>query len=69
MAMIATGARMTFNGDEGVPLAELDLSGDPPTEVASFGPDTVDVRTGESLAIEVEGSSGAKDRMLFVRDG
>ena len=63
------GARMTFNGDEGVPLAELDLSGDPPTEVASFGPDTVDVRTGESLAIEVEGSSGAKDRMRFVRDG
>lgn len=63
------GAKMTFNGDEGVPLAELDLSGDPPSEVASFGPDTVDMRTGEALAIEVEGSTEAKDRMRFVRDG
>jgi hypothetical protein len=63
------GARMTFNGDEGVPLSELDLSGDPPTEVASFGPDTVDIRTGGTLAIEVEGSDEAKERMRFVRDG
>lgn len=63
------GAKMSFNGDEGVPLSELDLSGDPPTEVASFGPDTVDIRTGGTLAIEVEGSDEAKDRMRFVRDG
>ena len=57
------GARMTINGDEGVPLSELDLSGDPPTEVASFGPDAVDIRTGGTLAIEVEGSSEAKERI------
>lgn len=63
------GAKMRFNGDEGVPLSELDMSGDPPTEVASFGPDTVDIRPGGTLAIEVEGSDEAKERMRFVRDG
>ena len=63
------GARMTINGDEGVPLSELDLSGDPPTEVAAFGPDKVDIRTGERLAIEVDGSAEARQRMRFVRDG
>ena len=55
------GARMTINGDEGVPLSELDLSGDPPTEVASFGPDAVDIRTGGTLAIESK--PGGKTRI------
>lgn len=63
------GAKMRINGKEGVPLSELDLSGEPPSEVASFGPDTVDVRTGAKLAIEVEGSPAAKERMRFVREG
>lgn len=63
------GAKMTFKGKEGVPLAELDLSGDPPTEVASFGPDKVDIRTGDALAIDIEGTEEAKMRMRFVRDG
>jgi hypothetical protein len=54
------------NGKEGVPLADLDLSGEPPREVILLGPDTVDIRDGEKLAIEVEGSEEARERLRFV---
>jgi len=54
------------NGKEGVPLSELDLSGEAPREVILLGPDTVDIRDGEKLAIEVQGSDEAKGRMRFV---
>ena len=55
-----------LNGKEGVPLSELDLSGEAPSEVILLGPDKVDIRDGEKLAIEVEGSDEAKERMRFV---
>jgi len=61
-------ADIKWNGKEGVPLAQLDLSGDPPSEVTLLGPDTVDIRDGEKLSIEVEGSDEAKERMRFVLD-
>jgi hypothetical protein len=61
-------ANIRMNGKEGVPLSELDLSGEAPSEVVLLGPDTVDIRDGEKLAIEVEGSDEAKERMRFVLD-
>ena len=61
-------ADLTVNGKKGVPLADLDLSGEAPTEVALFGPDTVDIRTGETLAIEVEGDEAVKQLLRFARD-
>lgn len=62
-------ANVRINDSEGVPLSELDLSGDPPSEVVLFGPDSVDIRTGEALAIDVEGSEEVKQRLRFVLDG
>ncbi|WAT17209.1 DUF2807 domain-containing protein [Aurantiacibacter sp. MUD11] len=55
-----------FGENEGVPLAELDMSGDPPETVALAAPDNVVITTGEEFNIEVEGSDEAKDRMRFV---
>lgn len=60
------GADVKINGKEGVPLSDLDLSGEAPHEVTLLGPDTVDIRDGEKLAISVEGSDDAKERMRFV---
>ena len=61
---------VNFNGEEGKPLADLDLSGEVPSEVSLLGPDTVAIRDGEKLAIQVEGSDEAKERMRFVlKDG
>ena len=57
-----------LNGKEGVPLSELDLSGEAPSEVVLLGPDKVDIRDGEKLAIEVEGADEARERMRFVLD-
>ena len=62
-------ANVNWNGKEGVPLAELDLTGEAPSEVTLLGPDTVDIRDGEKLSIEVQGSEEAKQRMRFVLDG
>jgi hypothetical protein len=59
-------ADVKLNGREGVRLSELDLSGEAPSEVILLGPDKVDIRNGEKLAIEVEGTDEAKDRMRFV---
>lgn len=63
-------ANFNFNGEEGKELADLDLSVEAPSEVSLLGPDTVDIRGGEKLTIQVEGSDEAKDRMRFVlKDG
>jgi hypothetical protein len=63
-------ANVNFNGEEGKQLADLDLSGEAPSEVSLLGPDVVDIRDGEKLAIEVQGSDEAKNRMRFVlKDG
>ena len=60
------GMNMTFNGEEGVPLDELDISGTPPTGVALGGPDRVNVTTGDDFLIEVDGSDAAADRLRFA---
>lgn len=61
---------MKINGMEGVPLADLDMSGAPPTELALAGPDTVVITDGKKLAITVEGDQAAIDAMRFsLKDG
>jgi hypothetical protein len=63
-------ANFDFGGKEGKPLADLDLSGEAPSEVSLLGPDTVAIRDGETLAIQVEGSDEARERMRFtLKDG
>ncbi len=59
-----------FNGEEGKPLAELDLTGAAPTSVALLGPDTVKITEGPKLAISVDGDAETADNMRFsLKDG
>lgn len=51
---------------DGVPLAELDTSGDAPEKLTLAGPDTVVVTDGDTLAITVEGDTKAKEALRFV---
>ncbi|KLI64756.1 head GIN domain-containing protein [Aurantiacibacter marinus] len=60
------GMDVTINGEEGVPLAELDMSGDAPIGVALGGSDTVNITAGDEFTIEVEGSDAAADRLRFM---
>lgn len=59
-----------INGEEGVPLSELDMSGDAPTELVLAGPDSVVLSEGDTLDIDVEGDSEAIDLLRFsLKDG
>ena len=59
-----------INGEEGVPLAELDMSGDAPDSVLLAGPDKVVITDGAKLAIDVAGDSGAAALVRFtLKDG
>ncbi len=58
-----------INGKEGVPLAELDMTGDAPTELLVAGPDKVIVTEGDTLDITVEGDDSAVEKVRFVKDG
>ena len=58
-------AEISFNGEEGVPLSELDMSGDAPTEIALMGPDRVVMVEGSALSIEVEGDNSDNLRFVF----
>jgi hypothetical protein len=61
------GAQMREAYD-GVPLAELDLTGLPPHEVALRGPGRVELSEGDALAIAVEGAAEGED-VRFALDG
>lgn len=63
------GSNITINGEEGVPLADLDLTGDPPTSLVLAGPDSVRISDGETLAISVTGDQAAIDALRFSREG
>ncbi|WP_336979175.1 head GIN domain-containing protein [Altererythrobacter fulvus] len=64
------GAKFSVNGTKGVPLAELDLSGKAPEEIALLGPDIVRITPGEDFTIALEGDTQAKERMRFLlQDG
>lgn len=61
---------ITIDGMKGVPLAELDLGGAAPKEVALLGPDKVHLITGDKLAISVDGDDATKARLRFsISDG
>lgn len=62
------GVNISINGDKGVPLAELDTSGAPPTSLVLAGPDTVVVTDGENLKIDVEGDAEAVETLRFTLD-
>lgn len=59
-------AKFSFNGKEGVKLADLDLSGDAPDGVNLMGADIVRIVEGEDFSIALEGDDDAKERMRFV---
>lgn len=63
------GKDMRFNGKEGKKLAELDLTGAAPSELALLGPDEVQITLGDKLAISVDGDAAARDAVRFTRDG
>lgn len=63
-------AKVSINGEEGKPLAELDLTGTAPSELVLAGPDEVRVTTGDKLAITVEGDQAVTDQLRFsIKDG
>lgn len=60
--------KMSINGSEGVPLAELETQGKAPHTLVLAGPDNVIVTRGEKLAIEVSGDDDAKEALRFTLD-
>ena len=61
---------VSLNGEEGKKLADLDLTGAAPSEVALLGPDTVRIVQGDKLAISVDGDPEVAGRMRFtLKDG
>lgn len=74
MAAAASGGcdkmHVSINGDDGEKLADLDLTGKPPSKVALASPDTVRISSGEKLAITVEGDAGVAAELRFtLEDG
>ena len=64
------GAKVTFDGEQGKPLEELDLTGAAPTGVALLGPDTVRITRGDTLTIRIDGDPEAASAMRFtLKDG
>lgn len=51
----------------GVPLADLDFSGEAPTAIVLAGPDNVVVTTGEAFGIDVSGPQAVTDLLRFAR--
>jgi hypothetical protein len=62
---IGTQMREAFDG---VPLAELDLTGPPPTKVSLRGAGEVVLSEGETFAVDIEGAADEAE-VLFKRDG
>ena len=60
------GAEMEINGQKGVPLADVVLTGTPPSEVVLASGDTVILTEGDQFSIKVEG--GNTESLRFVRD-
>src|SRR5690606_297729 len=63
------GCEGPWDGSSGVPLAELDLSGDAPHAVALLGPDTVTITEGAQFAVAVEGDEAVVERLRFRLEG
>lgn len=64
--LAACDSQMEINGQKGVPLAEIELAGPPPSEVVLASGDNVIVTDGTTFTIKVEGSD--TESLRFVRD-
>lgn len=62
------GVNIQIGDKDAVPLAELDMSGDAPTKLVVAGPDTVLVRDGATLDIDVSGDEAAVEALRFSID-
>ena len=60
------GMNIQFGDTEGVPLAELDMTGAAPTELVLAGSDEVIVTRGDSFDIDVSGDDAAVDALRFA---
>jgi len=56
---------ISINGENGVPLAELDTAGKTPTGIVLAGPDSVIVTQGSELKIEASGDAEAVAALRF----
>ncbi len=65
------GCNMNFDMSsfEGVPLAELDMGGDPPVGIELAGPDSVVISEGSDFAVTIDGDPDAVAAVRFDRDG
>lgn len=64
------GGRFRFNGREGVPLDQLDMGDEAPTEVILSSGDNLHIVEGPDFAITLQGSKAAQDRVrLALEDG
>lgn len=57
---------VAIDGQKGVPLAELDMSGEAPSSLVLAGPDKVIITKGSKLDIDVEGDDAARDLVRFT---
>lgn len=71
LGVTVAGCSYSYEWDEveGVPLAELDMSGDAPATIQLAGPDKVVISEGEGLTITLEGNAEAGEALRFDRDG
>lgn len=67
LAASACGSNMhiSIGDDEGVPLADLDMSGEAPTKLALASPDKVVIVQGDRLDIKVSGDAEAIEALRF----
>lgn len=65
MAGCGAGVGAVGSGNEGVPLAQLDTSGEPPSRLTLAGPDSIVVTDGPGLSIDVEGDADAIQVLRF----
>jgi hypothetical protein len=69
LALAGCDMDINFGSSDGVPLAELDMTGDAPRAVALYGPDTLIITEGDTLNVTVEGDEQAVAALRFDRDG
>ncbi len=63
------GAQIREDGREGVPLEELDLTGEPPHRIALMGPAQVVLTEGEVFRVSVEPGSASNDVLFSLHEG
>lgn len=66
MGIAGCDSHISIDGKEGVPLAELETDGKSPTGVVLAGPNTVVVKDGSALKIDVAGDPAAVDALRFT---